>query len=130
MKILNNVKLLKAKIIIKKKLQVCEIVKALDLKVYSGASGLNREVKGGYSSDLMSDVLANAVKGDIWVTVHNHKNTVAIASLKEISAIVIVKDIMPSDDTLQQSDTEGLPILGTSMRTFDLVGKLYNLLEH
>lgn len=37
------------------------------------------QVKTGYASDLLSDVLANSIEGDLWVTRQTHLNIVAIA---------------------------------------------------
>ena len=36
---------------------VREIVEKLNLRVFSGAEGLDKEVTGGYVSDLLSDVM-------------------------------------------------------------------------
>lgn len=110
-------------------MQVSDIVKALNLKVYSGKSGLNREVDGGYVSDLLSDVMGHADAGNLWVTLQNHKNVMAIASLKELAAIILVKGIEPETDTLEQSNQEQIPILGTDMETFEVVGKIYQLIN-
>ena len=63
---------------------VQDIVSQLNLTVCSGQEGLQREVKGGYTSDLLSDVMGHAQEGDVWVTLQTHKNVMAIASLKEI----------------------------------------------
>ena len=70
---------------------VREIAEKLNLKVFSGAGGLDREVTGGYVSDLLSDVMGFARDGEVWVTLQTHKNVMAIASLKELAAVVIVK---------------------------------------
>lgn len=110
-------------------MQVSEIVDALNLKVYSGKSGLNREIEGGYVSDLLSDVMGHADTGNIWVTLQNHKNVMAIASLKELAAIILVKGIEPEPDTLNQSNQEEIPILGTDLETFEIVGKIYQLIN-
>lgn len=110
-------------------MKVSEIVEKLNLEVYSGSKGLGREVHGGYTSDLLSDVMGHADSGDIWTTLQTHKNVIAIASLKELAAIVLVKGYKPEADTMAQSDEEGIPILGTSLATFDITGKLYNLIR-
>ena len=65
----------------------------------------------------------------IWITLQTHKNVMAIASLKELAAIILVGNQQPEDDTVEQSNTEGIPVLGTSMPTFEITGKLYNLLR-
>lgn len=108
---------------------VKDIVEKLNLKVCSGAAGLNREINGGYTSDLLSDVMGNAAEGNIWITLQTHKNIMAIASLKEISAIVLVKGFQPEEDTIRESESEGIPILSTSGQTFEITGELYELLK-
>ena len=108
---------------------VADIVKALDLKVFSGSEGLNQEIVGGYTSDLLSDVMGNADSGMVWITLQTHINVMAIASLKELAAVILVKGLEPEANTLQQSNSEGIPILGTSMQAFEITGKLYQLLN-
>ena len=76
-------------------MKVRDILEKLNLKVCSGTAGLNREIKGGYTSDLLSDVMGNAQEGNIWITLQTHKNIMAIASLKELSAIVSQRKIQP-----------------------------------
>ena len=68
-------------------MKVEEIVKALDLKVFSGEKGLSNEINNGYVSDLLSDVMGSAEAGSTWITLQTHKNVMAIASLKELSAM-------------------------------------------
>lgn len=109
-------------------MKVSDLVNQLNLEVFSGVEGLNREVVGGYTSDLLSDVMGNGDAGMIWVTLQTHKNVMAIASLKELAAIILVNGQQPESDTAEQSNVEGIPILGTSLPTFEITGKLYNLL--
>ena len=106
-----------------------EIVKALDLKIFCGSQHLDREISGGYTSDLLSDVMGHAEKGRLWVTLQTHKNVIAIASLKELSAIVLIKDNVPDSDMLEQAVKEEIPVLGTYEEAFEVTGKLYNLLH-
>ncbi len=110
-------------------MKVSEIVDKLNLEVYSGSKGLDREVNGGYTSDLLSDVMGHADSGDIWTTLQTHKNVIAIASLKELAAIVLVKGYKPEADTMAQSNEEGIPILGTEKETFEIAGLLFNLIK-
>ncbi len=104
-----------------------EIADTLSLDVKTGASELNREVTGGYASDLLSDVIANAQEGNIWVTLHIHLNIVAIASMKELAGIIIVSGREVPEETLLKAGEENVPVLISSMTTFELVGRLYAL---
>lgn len=110
-------------------MKVRELVEKLDLKVVSGENGLDRNIDGCYVSDLLSDVMGNAEMGNVWVTLQTHKNVMAIASLKELACVILVKNLMPSDDTIEQSNEEGIPFLTTDMQTYETVGKIYQLLN-
>lgn len=106
-----------------------EIIKNLGLKIYCGEKYLQKEVKGGYVSDLLSDVMGNAREGEVWITLQSHLNVVAIASLKELSAIILVKNIEPGEDVIQKAEEEGIPVLGSSETTFSIAGELFDLLN-
>jgi predicted transcriptional regulator len=107
-------------------MKVSDLVKKYNLKVFSGKEGLNNEISGGYVSDLLSDVMGNAAENEVWITLQTHQNVMAIASLKDLAAVILVKGLEPDDDTLEHSNEEGVPLLGTSMQTFDMAGKLYH----
>ena len=106
-------------------MKIIDIVKSLSLNVKSGDNLLDREVTGGYVSDLLSDVIAHAQKGDIWVTLQIHLNIIPVASMKELSGIIIVNGRQPDKETLQKAEEEMVPVLGTEMNAFNVVGKLY-----
>lgn len=108
-------------------MKVQELVNKLNLKVLSGEKGLDREIDSCYVSDLLSDVMGNADAGNIWITLQTHKNVMAVASLKELSCIILVKGLTPNEDTLNQSNEEEIPILQTSMNTYEVTGKVYEL---
>lgn len=108
---------------------VSEVVECLGLRVHSGAENLDREISGGYTSDLLSDVMGAAEAGMVWITLQTHINVVAIATLKELAAVILVKGLQPEKNTLEQSRKEGIPILGTERSAFDISGELYHLLQ-
>ncbi|MBN2598802.1 serine kinase [Labilibaculum sp.] len=110
-------------------MKVQDIVDKLGLKVCSGSAGLDREIEGGYTSDLLSDVMGNADENQVWVTLQTHKNIMAIASLKELAAIILVKGYEPETDAAEQSNLEGIPILSSEEEAFELTGKLFGLLK-
>lgn len=104
-----------------------ELVEALSLEVRTPGTDLDREVTGGYSSDLLSDVLGNAKEGFIWITLQVHLNIVAVASLKGLSGIVLVNNRPPGPETLKKAEEEDIPILTTPLPAFELAGRLYSL---
>ncbi|MDD3472178.1 MAG: DRTGG domain-containing protein [Syntrophaceae bacterium] len=104
-----------------------EIVELLNLEVKTCQSGLDREVKGGYASDLLSDVIANAKEGDIWITLQIHQNIVAVAFLNNLAGIIIVGGRNPDAETLSKAEEQGVVVLASEMSTYDLVGQLYSM---
>jgi predicted transcriptional regulator len=110
-------------------MKITEIVSALNLTVVSGNGGLTNVVTGGYVSDLLSDVIGNAKEGNIWITLQTHHNIVAVASLKDISAIIIVKGAKPEEDTVRKSNEENIPVLSTNADTFTISGQLFELIK-
>ncbi len=111
-------------------MKVEDLVKALNLEVYSGEEGLDREVTGGYVSDLLSDVMGKADTGQVWVTLQTHKNVMAIASLKDLAAVILIGGYRPDEQTAAQSREESIPILGSGLSAFELAGKLYELMKN
>jgi predicted transcriptional regulator len=110
-------------------MKTIDVVEALSLIVYSGNNNLNKEVSGGYVSDLLSDVMGNASEGQMWITLQTHLNIVAVASLKDLPAIILVKGHKPDEETLRKSEKEGVALLGSELDTFTISGRLYELLN-
>ncbi len=110
-------------------MKISEIISALNLKVISGDKGLKNEVTGGYVSDLLSDVMGNAREGNVWVTLQTHQNVVAVSALKDLAAIIIVKGLAPDNDTIEKSNIENIPVLSTELDTFNITGRLFELLN-
>ena len=107
-----------------------KLIKELALTVKTAQGGLDREVKGGYASDLLSDVMAHSQEGDVWVTIQGHPNIVAVATLRDLAGIILPNGRQPDDETVQRAEEEGVPILCTPLPTYEVVGKLYHLGIH
>ncbi|MHC1731742.1 MAG: DRTGG domain-containing protein [Bacteroidales bacterium] len=110
-------------------MKVTDIVETLNLKVFSGHEGLGHEISGGYASDLLSDVMGHADAGAVWITIQTHRNVMAIASLRDLAAIIITCGEKPGEDTMTQSNEEAIPVLGTDLSTFEIAGRLHAILS-
>lgn len=109
-------------------MKVEEIIEKLNLTAFTGKKGLDRDVQGGYTCDLLSDVMGHSKAGQVWITLQTHKNVMAIASLRELAAVIIVNGLAPNADMLEQAEEENIPVLGTTENAFDVSGKLFKLL--
>jgi predicted transcriptional regulator len=110
-------------------MKISDIATILGLEVISGNHGLSHEVRGCYVSDLLSDVMGNATEGEIWITLQTHQNIIAVATLKDLAGIILVKGLMPEADSIEKSNSTDMPILLTSLDTFTIAGKMYELLK-
>lgn len=110
-------------------LDLSTLVRVLRLQVRSGADRLDRRVRGGYVGDLLSDVMGNSQEGDVWITRQVHPNIVAVASLKDLAAIVLVNGSEPAPETLTKAMAEGIPVLLAKESAFAVAGRVYALIN-
>jgi predicted transcriptional regulator len=104
---------------------LAELATLIDGSLAVPAGAGTREARGGYASDLLSDVMANAQDGDVWVTMQRHVNTVAVAELKNLAAVVIVNGRQPEPDMAARAAEHGVPVVTTPLASFDVAGRLY-----
>jgi predicted transcriptional regulator len=104
---------------------VRELSEKFNLHVAAGQKHLDRQIQGGYCGDLLSDVMANAPNGCIWLTVQTHQNIVAVAVLHEMAAIILTGGQEPDQETIEKAEEEGIPILMWPQTAYDLAGKAH-----
>src|SRR4030065_2258478 len=103
-------------------MKVEKLVQSLGLEEKAGNDQLHQEVTGGYAGDLLSDVIAHSAKGNVWVTIQTHPNIIAVASMKELAAIILAGGREPDPETLQKAREEGIPLLISLLPPFELAG--------
>ena len=82
---------------------------------------------GGYSSDLLSCVMAGAKKGHLWITLQAHLNIVAVAALNEVAAIIITENARPDAASITKANQQGVILLATSQPTYEVNGRLWQM---
>ncbi|MCX5758982.1 MAG: serine kinase [Candidatus Hydrogenedentes bacterium] len=85
----------------------------------------SRPVAGGYSSDLLSDVLAHAPRGGVLITIQVHMNVIAVAVHAELSAVIFASGRHPGEDVRAMAAKEGIALCATPDCAFDVSGRLY-----
>ncbi len=99
----------------------------LDCVVNLDEQMLDQEVTGGFVSDLLSNVLGKAKSGDLWVTMQAHQNIIAVASLTNLSAVIIAGGTKIEAETKVKAVQEKIVLCTTSLPAFEVVGRLYQL---
>ncbi|HSW10182.1 MAG TPA: serine kinase [Bacillota bacterium] len=104
------------------------IIEELGLKrLTPPGTGEQREVRWGYCSDLLSDVMAHAQSGDVWITLQTHQNIVAVAMMTDVAGVIFPRGLPPDADTLEKATAEAVPLLSSERTAFELAGRLYAL---
>lgn len=104
-------------------MKLSEVVKELNLQ-WAYEADAECEVVGAYSGDLLSDVLAHLQPGSLWFTVMGHVNIVAVAGLRDASAVVIVNGGEPDEKTLAKARSQGVNVCTSTATAADLCMKL------
>lgn len=80
----------------------------------------NKIIDGCYIGDYLSYVIKNAKPHNIWLTVVNNPNTVAVAMLKNLSCIIMCENVKPTEETVKIASDKGIPILLTTKTAYQL----------
>ena len=104
---------------------VAELVEKLGAKVLNEGVDLSNEVKSAYVCDLLSWVMAKGAPGTAWVTVMNHMNVIAVATLLDMACVIIPENIEVDEKTLAKAADEDVPVLSTDKTAYQIAGLLY-----
>lgn len=101
-------------------MNVSELSEKLGGKLLTGESCSEKQVNGVYCGDLLSWVMSHAPKGSAWITVHTHMNIVAVATLTELSCIIIPEGIEAEEATVKKAGEEGVPVISTGLGAYEI----------
>ena len=89
----------------------------------------DKEVKGVYIGDLLSWVMGRADSQNVWITIMSNINTVAVATLTDISCIVLAEGVMPDEDMLRTANNKGVNILSTDLSAYEAAIEISKILS-
>jgi predicted transcriptional regulator len=107
---------------------LAELAKEIGCEILTGNVSLDHDIKDGYVSDLLSDVIGNIKENSIWITIQRHINILGVAKLKDVNAIIIPRGLQLEDKVIAKAKEEGIAILRDPRSAFELSGIIYNLL--
>lgn len=91
---------------------------ALQLKTISLPSP-DREICGAYCGDLLSWVMGRAQENNAWITIMSNINTIAVASLADVSCIIIAEDVQLEDSVIETAAQKQINILSSAMPIYE-----------
>jgi len=105
-----------------------QLANLLNFEILTGDTNLEKVIKGGYVSDLLSDVIANAEEDSVWITVQRHINILGVAKLKDIVGIIVPRNLHVENEIIEKAKTERIAILRDPRSSFEIAGLVYNSL--
>lgn len=103
-----------------------DLLEKLNLKILNEAD-LSREVNGCYIGDLLSNVMANAQKDQLWLTIQGHQNIIAVSLLAEVSAVIVVEDSEVDKKSIKRAEEKGVNLLQSELTAYELAKRLADL---
>ncbi len=103
-----------------------EIIKKTDMEILNIADS-NGQVKGCYIGDLLSRVMAEAQKDEIWITIQGHQNIIAVSLLADLSAVVVVEEVEIEEEAIKKAVQKGVTLLRTDKSAYQLAKELSKL---
>lgn len=104
-------------------MNLSELVKKLDLTPVT-PDFEDRPVGGCYIGDLLSWVMGKAQSGDMWITIMNNINIVAVATLTDCAAILLCEGVTLSPEIKAKAEKEGVAVFSSEKTAFELAKAL------
>ena len=103
---------------------VSEIAELISAENMTPDTDPHKTVACGYVCDLLSWVMAHGRKDMAWITVQTHMNVIAVASLMEMSAVIIPEGIRMEAASLAKAREEGIAVLQSPKNAYEICALL------
>ena len=106
-------------------MKISDLIKKLDLKLLTDGAYEDREISGCYIGDLLSWVMSHADSGNVWITIMNNVNITAVASLCDVSCIILAEGVDLSEEIIKKADSAKVVVLASPKSAYELAGVIY-----
>lgn len=107
---------------------VAELAEKLGLKAVSLPEP-DRVVGGAYIGDLLSWVMGRAKADNVWITIMSNVNVVAVASLADVSCVILAEGVTLDDEVLTAAKEKGINVLCSADTSYALAVKLQGIVS-
>ena len=108
-------------------MNVKEIIEKLNLDILVEGD-LDRAVETCYIGDLLSWVMGRAPEDSAWLTVMGNINSIAVATLADVSCIILVESAALDAEAKAKAEMHDVTILRTDENSYSLAVKLHGLI--
>ncbi len=95
-----------------------DLTKAVCLKTVVGKTDVSFD--GVYVGDLLSRAMSHVEADNLWITIMNNINVVAVASLTEAAAVILAEGVTLMPEALEAAKEKGIYILSSEESAYTL----------
>ena len=109
-------------------MKVRDLIEGCSLSLLCGCN-LDRDIEGVYAGDLLSWVMGHAEYGQCLVTIMSNVNVLAVASLLDLSCVILAENVKPDDEFLNLAKEKEINILSSKESAYTICTRLYEALK-
>nr|WP_321409827.1 DRTGG domain-containing protein [uncultured Carboxylicivirga sp.] len=106
-------------------MKIKEIAEILEAKVVCGEDDIERDIRCGFASDLMSDVLTLDSENLALITGLANMQVIRTAEMADVNCIVFVRDKHVSNEMIEVAKENDMVLLECKYSMFNTIGKLF-----
>lgn len=78
------------------------------------------EFDGVYAGDFLSRAMSRVGEGEVWITIMNNVNVIAVASLTDAACVILAEDVQPDDAARAAADSKGVCVYSSGKTVYEL----------
>ncbi len=86
-----------------------------------------RESEGAYIGDLLSWVMGKANAGNVWITIMSNINVIAVATLADVSCVVLAEGVSLDPEVLAAAEAKGVNVLSSPLSAYDIAKQISSI---
>ena len=97
---------------------VKELAEKCSFKICTMPDG-DREIEGAYIGDLLSWVMGRARENNAWITIMSNVNTIAVASLADVSCVILSEGVVLDDELANTAQQKNINVLLSTVPSYE-----------
>lgn len=94
------------------------IAEKLGLELIAGDAPA--EFSGVYAGDFLSRAMSRVRDGDLWITIMNNINVIAVASLTEAAAVILAEGVTMDKFVLDAASEKGVAVYSSTSTVYEI----------
>ncbi len=84
---------------------------------------------GAYACDMLSRVVSSIGDGQVWITILNSINVVAVASLSDCPCVILAEEVKMDGDVIKRAEENNITVISSPLSAYEICGLIYKNLE-